>query len=205
MFPDSTIAAKMCIGRTKALYYTTALSEALTECFTDELKDITQFGLHLDESSKGSKEKLEFYVTYFKDSKRETRFLDSFEVALDAEDVLKAVKSKNLVTIEATVQKKFMGAENLVDKTKQLFARYEGVLDSDKLIFLQFDNCNTMSGKDGGYIGLMRKEYPGIIELDGCIVHHLNTALKKLKTGPLDAEFECIKQLLGYLHSPYPG
>ena len=185
MFPDSDIAKQVKVGRTKATYLLRALSKGLQAHHAESLPKDTYFGLLSDETTKANRCKLEYYISYTKvgSDERIIEFLDSMEIAYSESTIVKALESNDISAMTDAVNQTVQGADGLVESTKTILSRHE--LLPENFVFVMTDNCNVMSGQTAGFKTKLKDEYPAIVDIAGCGVHHINIAVKSIKKGYL--------------------
>ena len=71
--------------------------------------------------------------------------------------ILNALKANNINELSKAVEQTYVGAENLKEKANMILQNHN--LKGERLLYIMSDNCNTMQGKDEGFVVKMKEDF----------------------------------------------
>lgn len=170
MFPDSKIASNMQIARQKATYVVNfGVSLYYSDELTKQLENV-RYSLLIDEGSLGDRKWLAVLCRHHVDGQVKTHFLFAKSVS-DA----RAIDIKELI-LSGLAEKK---------------------VNIHECLAIMCDSANVMRGQFGGVIALLQQEVPGILDIGGCVLHHVHNACSRA----MCAIGEDIEELLDDIHN----
>lgn len=154
MCPDSKNAQNMAIKRTKGSYL---LNDALSPCIETDLhqtlKD-TPFCLCIDESNEmGNRKFLEIVVTYI--SEQNSNIIQSH---LKLSEIPDGKAATILESVKNVIKDSDLSLQNLLS--------------------CMTDSPNVMVGEKKGFIALLKRDAPHILDTGRCTLHHVSNAVK---------------------------
>lgn len=164
IFSDSQIAQQMKIKRQKANYVITfGLATYFKKVLSADLQSKV-FSLMIDEGSIGDRKWLAAMVRHVSSSgKVMSDFLFIRSVSKADAETLKDV---------------------ILSELAELKIPFKNCLS------IMCDSANVMRGSSGGVITLLQKNHPGVMDIGGCILHHVHNATASALTSFGDDEIE---------------